>query len=285
MKNVRVSVFFGGIPISNDYETLASKKPNIVVGTPGRLVALCRNMKLDLGNVKHFVVDECDKVLKSDMRLDLQKIYLKTPHQKQVLMFSATMSKEVKIVCRKFMIDPLEVIVSDDTKLSLHGLRQHYLPLSEKHKRAGLLNIFRTFEFNQVIIFVNSVKRCLGLEQYLLEENFPAIAIHSAMSQEERLNRYSQFKSIEKRYLVATDLFGRGMDISHVTIVINYDMTEDSDSYLHRVCRAGRFGTKGLAITFVGSTRDRELVQNVESRFGVSISELNDQVDPALYMN
>ena len=96
----------------------------------------------------------------------------------------------------------------------------------------------------QVVIFVKSVQRCMALAQLLVEQNFPAIAIHRAMAQEERLSRYQQFKDFQKRILVATNLFGRGMDIERVNIVFNYDMPEDSDTYLHRVARAGRFGTK-----------------------------------------
>lgn len=107
------------------------------------------------------------------------------------MMFSATLAKEVRPVCRKFMQDPLEVFVDDDTKLTLHGLQQHYLKLSEKEKNRKLTEILDVLEFNQVIIFVKSVTRCLGLAQLLLDQNFPAIAIHSGMTQEERLSRYS----------------------------------------------------------------------------------------------
>lgn len=286
MKNVRTAVFFGGIPIDRDRDTLKSKKPNIVVGTPGRILALIRDRKLPLGNVKHFIIDECDKMLSQlDMRKDLQTIYKETPHQKQVMMFSATLAKEVRPICRKFMVDPLEVFVDDDTKLTLHGLQQHYLKLREQDKSKRMLEILDMLEFNQVIIFVKSVQRCLGMERMLLEQNFPAIAIHSGMKQEERLERYSQFKNFEKRILVATDLFGRGIDIERVNIVINYDMPPDSDTYLHRVARAGRFGTKGLAITFIGDEKDAETLNAVQDRFDVDITELKDQIDPTLYMD
>merc|ERR1712004_234643 len=252
MDSMKVAVFFGGMPIEKDKKVLKENCPHIVVGTPGRILGLIRSKALSLKNVKHFVLDECDKMLDAlDMRRDVQEIFRQTPHEKQVMMFSATLSKEVRPVCKKFMQDPMEVYVDDDSKLTLHGLQQHYVKLKDNEKNRKLFELLDLLEFNQVIIFVKSVQRCMALAQLLVDQNFPAIAIHRAMTQDERLSRYQQFKDFQKRILVATNLFGRGMDIERVNIVFNYDMAEDSDTYLHRVARAGRFGTKGLAITFV----------------------------------
>ncbi len=108
--------------------------------------------------------------------------------------------------------------------------------------------------------------------------------MHRSMSQEERLERYQAFKNFHKRLLVATNLFGRGMDIERVNIVFNYDMPEDSDTYLHRVARAGRFGTKGLAITFISDEHDANILNDVQNRFEVNISELPDVMEIASYM-
>ena len=134
-----------------------------------------------------------------------------------------------------------------------------------------------------MVIFVKSVQRCIALAQLLVEQNFPAIAIHRTMAQEERLARYQQFKNFQKRILVATNLFGRGMDIERVNIVFNYDMPEDSDTYLHRVARAGRFGTKGLAITFASDESDTKILQQIQDRFVVNITELPDEIDISTY--
>lgn len=127
------------------------------------------------------------------------------------------------------------------------------------------------------------MQRCVALAQLLTEQNFPAIGIHRGMNQDERLNRYQQFKDFQKRILVATNLFGRGMDIERVNIVFNYDMPEDSDTYLHRVARAGRFGTKGLAITFVSDENDAKILNEVQDRFDVNISELPEEIDLSTY--
>ncbi|CAF4748107.1 unnamed protein product, partial [Rotaria sp. Silwood2] len=121
MSAVKVSVFFGGLPTKNDEDVLKKNCPHIVFGTPGRILALAKSKVLNLRYVKHFVIDECDKVLESlDMRRDVQEIFKMTPHEKQVLMFSATLSKDIRPVCKKFMQQPMEIYIDNETKLTLH---------------------------------------------------------------------------------------------------------------------------------------------------------------------
>merc|ERR1712150_51835 len=121
--NMKVAVFFGGMPIEKDKKVLKDNCPHIVVGTPGRILGLVRAKALNLKNIKHFVLDECDKMLDAlDMRRDVQDIFRQTPHEKQCMMFSATLSKEIRPVCKKFMQDPMEVFIDDEAKLTLHGL-------------------------------------------------------------------------------------------------------------------------------------------------------------------
>ncbi|KAH8740593.1 helicase [Cryptosporidium ryanae] len=286
LRNVRPQVVYGGIPIQKDIDMLGNSTPNILIGTPGRIIALIRQKKLNTDNVAHFVLDECDKCLESlDMRKDVQEIFTSTPRKKQVMMFSATMTKEIRDVCRKFMQNPVEIFVDDETKLTLHGLLQYYVKLGESEKNRKLNDLLDQLEFNQVIIFVKSVSRAQALHKLLTECSFPSICIHAALSQQERISRYQQFKNFEKRIMVATDLFGRGIDIERVNIVINYDMPENTDSYLHRVGRAGRFGTKGLAITMVSSQADSQILNDVQSRFEVNISEMPSQIDTSSYIN
>ncbi|KAL3633582.1 DEAD-box ATP-dependent RNA helicase 15 [Castilleja foliolosa] len=285
LPDIKVAVFYGGVNIKIHKDLLKNECPHIVVGTPGRILALARDKELSLKNVRHFILDECDKMLESlDMRRDVQAIFKTTPHDKQVMMFSATLSKEIRPVCKKFMQDPMEIYVDDEAKLTLHGLVQHYIKLSEMEKNRKLNDLLDALDFNQVVIFVKSVNRAAELNKLLVECNFPSICIHSGMSQEERLTRYKGFKEGHKRILVATDLVGRGIDIERVNIVINYDMPDSADTYLHRVGRAGRFGTKGLAITFVSSASDSDVLNQVQERFEVDIKELPEQIDTSTYM-
>ncbi|KAK4375231.1 hypothetical protein RND71_005908 [Anisodus tanguticus] len=284
LPDIKVAVFYGGVNVKLHKELLKNECPHIVVGTPGRVLSLARDKDLALMNVRHFILDECDKMLESlDMRRDVQAIFKMTPHDKQVMMFSATLSKEIRPVCKKFMQDPMEIYVDDEAKLTLHGLVQHYIKLSETEKNRKLNDLLDALDFNQVVIFVKSVNRAAELNKLLVECNFPSICIHSGMTQEERLTRYKAFKEGHKRILVATDLVGRGIDIERVNIVINYDMPDSADTYLHRVGRAGRFGTKGLAITFVSSASDSEVLNQVQERFEVDIKELPEQIDTSTY--
>ncbi|EIE79315.1 hypothetical protein G6F47_009634 [Rhizopus delemar] len=287
LPDIRTEVFYGGVPMTKDVETLKDKNkcPHILVGTPGRVLALIRDKHLKLSNVKHFVLDECDKMLEQlDMRRDVQDIFRATPHHKQVMMFTATLAKDMRPVCKKFMQNPLEIYVDDEAKLTLHGLQQFYKKLEEREKNRKLNDLLDSLEFNQVCIFVRSVSRANELNRILSDCNFPSICIHSQMTQDERIKRYKSFKEFEKRIMVATDIFGRGIDIERVNIVINYDMPDSADSYLHRVGRAGRFGTKGLGITFVSDENDTQVLNDVQSRFEVNISPLPEDIDINTYM-
>jgi ATP-dependent RNA helicase UAP56/SUB2 len=288
LPDVKTAVFYGGTPIQKDIELLKNKEtfPNIIVGTPGRLNALVRDKVLSLRNVKAFVLDECDKMLDQiDMRRDVQEIFRATPTEKQVMMFSATLPAEIRPICRKFMRNPLEVFVDDETKLTLHGLQQYSIRLSEGEKNRKLNELLDTLEFNQVIIFVKSTLRATELDKLLRECNFPSIAVHSGISQEERIKRYKEFKEFNKRICVATDVFGRGIDIERINLAINYDLPADADSYLHRVGRAGRFGTKGLSISFVSSEQDEAVLKEIERRFEAKVPEYPEGgVDSSTYM-
>jgi len=195
--------------------------------------------------------------------------------------------KKALLISFAFVIlfQPLEIYINEGEKLTLHGLKQYYVQLQENEKNRKLVDLLDALEFNQVVIFVRSVKRATELNKLLQDCNFPSFAIHGGMDQEERIEKYRKFKDFHSRIMVATNIFGRGIDIERVNVVINYDMSENPDTYLHRVGRAGRFGTKGLAISFVSSKEDGEVLNLVQSRFVVSIPELPDEIDAATYMN
>lgn len=302
LSHVKVAVFFGGTSVEKDKQLLQPSNddfPSIVVGTPGRTLALMRDGVLKADKVKYFVMDEADQLLeKLDMRQDVQEIFVKCPSGKQVMMFSATLPPDVRVVAKKFMKDPLEIYVDSQSKLTLHGLQQYFVSLEEKQKNRKLTEMLDSLEFNQVIIFVRSSQRCEALNLMLRQCGFPSVAISSRMSQEERINTYQAFKEFRSRICVATNLFGRGIDIERVNIVIQYDMASSADEYLHRVGRAGRFGTKGLAMSFLTDDTekginpatkqpfppDRTVMKQVQDRFEVEIKPMPEKISVDSYM-
>ncbi|KAH0786085.1 DEAD-box ATP-dependent RNA helicase 56-like [Histomonas meleagridis] len=294
MNNVKAFVIYGGISIQAQINSLKQEKPNIIIATPGRLLALLKDKHpvLDLSKVRFFVVDECDQVFensaegrKGNMKDDVEKIFRKLPQSKQTLLFTATMPESMKEICRKFTRNAAEVFVDDDKKLTLHGLQQFYIKLQPAEKNRKLIDILDNFTYNQVVIFVSEKRRAETLNNLLNECGYPSIAIHSKMAQPDRIKAFRSFKEFKKKILVSTDVFARGIDVERVNIVINYDLPNSTDTYLHRVGRAGRFGTKGLAISFVSTEEENTMLNEIQKRFEVEIQDLPATVDAGTYMN
>lgn len=284
--NLRTETLFGGVPVNQQREKLTQDPPHVVVGTPGRVLDLAKSGHLKLDKLRFFVLDECDKMLEqNDMREDVQEIFIKTKHNKQVCMFSATMTEDSRNICKKFMRSPMEIFIDDQKKLTLHGLVQYYSQLAEKDKTKTLLSLLYKLNYNQTIIFCKSIERAKFLNEILMKMDLPSIAIHRKMSQEDRIEKYKEFKEFKKRILVATNIIARGIDIERVNVVFNYDMPEDTDTYLHRVGRAGRFGTKGLAITFVSTDEETKVLTDIQDRFAIKIPPLPETIDQTVYRN
>lgn len=232
-----------------------------------------------------------DNVFKSDSKngskgdADHDKAVTKV--KRQVMMFTATLNDDIKNTCRLFLRNPLEIMVDGEAQLTLHGLTQYIVRLPEAEKNRQLNELLDTLDFNQVVIFVKSIKRATELEKLVKFAGFPCMTIHSGLPQDERLKRYNAFKNFSERVCVATDVFARGIDIERVNLVVNYDMTVDSDSYLHRVGRAGRFGTKGLTVTFLSSEDDEAMFAQIKNRLEISVDEYpaDGDVPRELYTN
>ena len=218
------------------------------------------------------------------MRADVQKIFKKTPCNKQVMMFTATLPDDTKTVCKKFMRKPVEIIVKEENKEHLEKLQQFYVKLKEDEKNKKLFDVLDSVQFNQVIIFVNSIPRCETLSDILTKNEFPSIAIHADLPQEERIRKFNSFKEFKSRIMVATELYGRGVDFLKVNTVINYDMSIDAEAYVHRVGRAGRFGTKGITITFLASDEDQKVFDELLKKYpNIRADVLPDVIDKSIY--
>eukprot|EP00835_Amoeboradix_gromovi_P000806 NODE_30_length_32972_cov_0.541052.p9 type:complete len:363 gc:universal NODE_30_length_32972_cov_0.541052:29119-28031(-) len=231
LPDVKTEVVFGGISLRDNLDALKMNKPSIIVATPGRMKQLVNEKHVILDKTKFFVLDECDKMLgEPRMRQDVQDIFKHCPKNKQVMMFSATMDDAMKKTCRLFMTNPLEIFVDDQAKLTLHGLSQYYMKLEEKDKIKSVIQLLDNLQFNQIVIFVKSGRFTERLSKILSDKGFPSISIHGDLNQNERIRRYNDFKSYEKRVMVATDLFGRGIDVERVNVVINYDMPDGNSN-------------------------------------------------------
>jgi len=286
LPHIKAKVVYGGVPLAQDKKDLADNTPQILIGTPGRILHLATEKIINLSTVKYFILDECDQMLEElSMRNDIQKIFKFTPHQKQVMMFSATLSEEIRGVCKRFMHNPREIYINDKAKLTLDGLQQYYVNLTEAQKNRKLVTLLDQLEFNQVVIFVSSVDRAQVLNQLLISEKFPSICTHSRMKQDQRIDQYKSFKKFGSRIMVSTNMYGRGVDFERVNVVFNYDMPSSEVTYLHRVGRAGRFGTKGIAISFVSTDADKEVMEKVRKQFVVKLPELPDELDCSTYMS
>jgi len=289
---IKAEVFFGGSPVTEDKERLA-KEPTIIIGTPGRILDLWGRKMLNFEKLRFFVLDEADKMLEQKMmQKDVVEIFTKTPTDKQVMMFSATFASEAKKIASKFMQDPETILIDDEAKLVLEGILQYYVQVPENQKTKKLTDLLDNLLFNQVIIFVSKVERAIELNKLLRECKFPSIAIHSGLKADERIEKYKQFKEGQGRILVSTDVMSRGVDIEKINIVINYDMPkptndkqDEIETYLHRVGRTARFGTKGLAISFIANKEEMDLLKKIQERFVLKVGELPDTIDTSQYMN
>mmetsp|Transcript_14779 Transcript_14779/g.25144 ORF Transcript_14779/g.25144 Transcript_14779/m.25144 type:complete len:432 (-) Transcript_14779:50-1345(-) len=285
---VRKHAFLGGQPIQEHIKILKNpeKAPHIIIGTPGRVIELIKLGHIKGENNKIFVLDECDKLIdETDMREQVQKIFIKCASEKQVLMFSATFPEHTKQVCKKFMKDPFELFIDSDSKLVLHGLKQYFVKLEENQKIRKLIQLLDDLDFNQVIVFTKNQQYAQKLNEIIQQEKFPSVVCTGNMKTDQRLKVYQEFKDGKYRVMVSTDVLGRGIDIEKINVVFNYDMPKEVNQYMHRVGRAGRFGTKGLAISFISSEEDTKILEDIQSQFEVKIEDLPSSIDKATYMN
>ena len=195
-------------------------------------------------------------------------------------MFTATLNEKMTETVKKFMREsPKMIVINEEKNLTLHGLQQFYIKVNEAMKNRVLFSILQKVSYDQVIIFCSRVDRAKFLDKILQETKFESVAIHSDMGQSDRIELYSKFKKGEKRIVVTTDLMARGIDIERVNLVVNYDMPETSDTFLHRVGRAGRYKTKGNSVSFVVESKDMEVLKEIQNRFVVQIEELPETFD------
>lgn len=248
-KHVRVQVVFGGADINRQIRNLKNK-PQIVVGTPGRLIDHIERHTLKLANLKMLVLDEADEMLDMGFVDDIEKIVEHVPEKRQTLLFSATIPPAIMKIAHKFMHDP-EVVRIETKELTADLIDQYYIRAREDEKFDILSRLLDVQNPELALIFGRTKRRVDELIRGLKARGFNAEGIHGDLTQQKRMSVLRAFRAGELDILVATDVAARGLDISGVTHVYNYDIPQDPDSYVHRIGRTGRAGKNGISVTFV----------------------------------
>lgn len=248
-KKVRVQVVYGGADISRQIRALKDQ-PHIVVGTPGRLLDHIKRKTLKLANVETLVLDEADEMLNMGFIEDIETIIKEVPDVRQTLLFSATMPDAIKRIGVRFMDNPEHVRIKATT-LSDSLIEQFFVRCKDFEKFDIMTRLFDVQTPELTIIFGRTKRRVDELAKGLEARGYRAEGIHGDLSQQKRMSVLKAFKSNKLDILVATDVAARGLDISGVTHVYNYDIPQDPESYVHRIGRTGRAGHEGVSVTFI----------------------------------
>ncbi|MFF2501697.1 MULTISPECIES: DEAD/DEAH box helicase [Peribacillus] len=260
-KRARVLAVYGGQDIDRQIRAL-KKKPHIIVGTPGRLLDHIKRKNIKLGGVHTVVLDEADEMLNMGFIEDIESILSTVPDERQTLLFSATMPDPIRKIAERFMQEPVLVRVKAK-EMTVDRIEQYYLELKESEKFDTLARLFDIQTPDLAIVFGRTKRRVDELASALNIRGYMAEGIHGDLSQAKRLSVLKKFKEGSIDVLVATDVAARGLDISGVTHVYNFDIPQDPESYVHRIGRTGRAGKHGIAITFV-TPRERGQLHAVE---------------------
>lgn len=260
----------GGRDIEPQLKKLQNKV-HIVVGTPGRILDHLRRESLHFGKIDTLVLDEADKMLEMGFFEEVVQILRITNHQKQTLLFSATMPDQVKQLAHQFMLQPQHIKV-DMQEATSKTTEQYYILVNQSEKIEALLATVNNLQPYLGIIFVNTQKRVEEVTEQLQLKGLEAEALHGGLSQNKRERLMADFRKVKFQYLVCTDIASRGVDVEGITHVINYDLPSDAESYIHRVGRTGRAGQQGVAISFV-SPRQKSILSKIETGIKRTIEE------------
>ena len=269
---VSINLSVGGISVRDNLDSL-KMNPHIVIGTPGRILDMLNKTSLDKEHIKMLILDEADELLSTIFINQIYDIFRQLPGELQVGLFSATMNDNFFNITKKFMRDPIKILVKND-ELTLEGIRQYYINLEHNEfKFDTLCDLYSGISVSQSIIYCNSKKIVDVLSNKLINNNFSVASIHGDMTQSIRDKIVKDFREGHSRVLITTDLLSRGIDIQQISLVINYDIPKEIESYIHRIGRSGRYGRKGVAINFV-TNYDKEKIQQIESYYATEIQEL-----------
>jgi translation initiation factor 4A len=270
LPDINICGVIGGKRLSNEEVSLA----HVLVATPGRIYDMINRGIINMETLKLFIVDEADSMLSRGFKEQIIEIFKYVPKTSQVAIYSATMPVDVLDMTKEFMNNPIRILVKKDD-LTLKGIKQFYITLeTEKEKYETLCDIYKTLTISQSMIYCATKKKVEWLADQLESNGFPVSKIHGDMIQTDRDDIMKKFRNGSTRVLITTDLLARGIDVQQVSLVINYDLPKEKESYIHRIGRSGRYGRKGVAINFVMSQYDIRALKDIESFYVTNIEEM-----------
>lgn len=276
-RNIGIVNVSGGHNVNSQIQNLKSNA-NLVVGTPGRLLDHLRRGTINFKYLKTVVIDEVDQILAFGFLEDMDLLMNKLPKYKQICMFSATISQEVKKLSQRFLNNPI-YLEADEEQIVLDNIKQLVVRTTESRRLSSLLNMMDVLNPFMCMIFCNSKKTAEELYNKMIESKFSNMdLLHGELSQNKREQILKKFRALKTQYLITTDLSARGIDIEGVTHVFNYEIPRDTEYYIHRVGRTGRMNHDGYAISFV-SEKDEAALQKIQNKIKQSLVSIYDTRD------
>ncbi|NSA05109.1 superfamily II DNA/RNA helicase [Clostridium beijerinckii] len=267
-KRIKAAAIYGKSPFY-DQEKELKQKTHIVVGTPGRIIDHIEKGTFDTSKIKYLIIDEADEMLNMGFVEQIETIIKSIPKERVTMLLSATMPKDIETLCNKYMKEPIHIEIEEQNK-SVDNICQERYNVNESHKIDLLRDITILENPDSCMIFCNTKQKVDEVYKELAKLQYDCRKIHGGMEQSDRLRVMNNFKLGYFRYLIATDVAARGIDIDNITHVINYDIPEDKESYVHRIGRTGRAGRMGRAITFV-TQNESKFVNDIHEYIGKEI--------------
>jgi len=279
-ERIKSLAVYGGVSINPQMKALNGV--NILVATPGRLLELVESNAVHLSKISTLVLDEADKMLNLGFKEEMTRIFALLPQKRQNLLFSATLSEDVKNINQILLHDPLVIKVEAET-VDIDLINQVAYLVPEEMKGPLLRHLIKRKELKQVLVFASSVYKADNIADKLRKNGIDAAAIHSKKSQGARTDALSKFKLGKLRVLVATDLLSRGIDIEFLPCVINYELPRSPKDYVHRIGRTGRAESSGEAISFI-TDEDEHHFKIIQKKMGKRVTKINsDTIDLIRY--
>lgn len=271
------TVIFGGVNQGPQTKAL-QKGVDILVATPGRLLDLINQGYISLEDVRYFVLDEADRMLDMGFIHDIKKILAKLPRKRQSLFFSATMPKNIVTLSNQILVNPKKVVV-DPVSSTAETVKQYLYTTNKKSKANLLLHILKDAQMDQVLLFSRTKHGADRISRNLRKHKIHSAVIHGDKSQNQRQKALSNFKEGKVRVLVATDIAARGIDIDKLQYVINYDIPNESETYVHRIGRCGRAGETGVSISLC-EPEENLYIRNIEKLINQKIERVEENPFP-----